>query len=99
MEIFPLILIAVIVISGEVILNVNVCTWNKFDSEFSIHINKQLVQESTFDESPAFTIWLEYPNIFLSIFLDAVVNFQTELKPILRVKRNLIFFEIKRVFA
>ena len=36
-------------------------TWNKTDIEFRIHINDQLIQESTFGEPPTFAIWLENP--------------------------------------
>ena len=36
-------------------------TWNKTDIEFRIHINDQLIQESTFGEPPTFAIWLEDP--------------------------------------
>lgn len=36
-------------------------TWGKTDLEIRIHINKKLVQESGFGESPTFAIWLENP--------------------------------------
>lgn len=36
-------------------------TWGKTDLEIRIHINKKLVQESGFGESPSFAIWLENP--------------------------------------
>jgi hypothetical protein len=39
-------------------------TWGKNDLEIKIHINKQLVQESAFGESPTFAIWLEDPNTY-----------------------------------
>ncbi|NOY95376.1 MAG: hypothetical protein GXO81_03155 [Chlorobi bacterium] len=37
-------------------------TWDKTDIEFRVHINEQLIQESTFGESPTFAIWIENPN-------------------------------------
>jgi hypothetical protein len=36
-------------------------TLNKTELEFLIHINKALVQQSVFGESPTFAIWLEDP--------------------------------------
>jgi len=36
-------------------------TWGKTDIEFRIHINDQLIQESTYGEPPTFAIWLEDP--------------------------------------
>jgi hypothetical protein len=36
-------------------------TWGKTDLEIRIDINKKLVQESSFGESPSFAIWLENP--------------------------------------
>ncbi|HAM11096.1 MAG TPA: hypothetical protein DCP74_12690 [Bacteroidales bacterium] len=48
-------------IAGCLVLFALAKTWNKTEIEFRIHINKQLVRESTFGESPTFAIWLEEP--------------------------------------
>lgn len=54
--------IAVIVVAaGGLIFYAFARTWNKTDLEFRIHINGQLIQESTFGESPTFAIWIENP--------------------------------------
>lgn len=36
-------------------------TWGKTEIEFKIHINKELVLQTVFGESPTFAIWLENP--------------------------------------
>ena len=36
-------------------------TWGKSDIEFRVHINQDLVQQSTFGESPTFAFWIEDP--------------------------------------
>jgi hypothetical protein len=36
-------------------------TWGKTEIQFKIHINEELVQQSTFGEPPTFAIWLEDP--------------------------------------
>jgi hypothetical protein len=38
-----------------------ISTWGKTDLDIRVHINKKLVQESGFGESPTFAIWLESP--------------------------------------
>jgi hypothetical protein len=50
-----------VVLAGGLIFYAFARTWNKSDIEFQIHINEQLVKESTFGESPTFAIWLEDP--------------------------------------
>jgi len=51
----------VVLIAGYLIFYAFAGTWNKTDIEFRIHINEQLLRESTFGESPTFAIWLEEP--------------------------------------
>lgn len=36
-------------------------TWGKTEIQFKIHINEELVKQSTFGESPTFAIWIEDP--------------------------------------
>lgn len=61
-----------IFIIGGLVLFAYSRTWGKTEIEFNIHINEQLVQESTFGESPTFAIWLEDPesgliqNVFIT---------------------------------
>jgi hypothetical protein len=54
-------ILAAVLIAGCLVLFAFARTWNKTDIEFRLHINEQLVQESTFGESPTFAIWLEDP--------------------------------------
>lgn len=55
------VIFSVIFITGCLVLFAFARNWNKTDIEFRIHINKKVVQESTFGESPTFAIWLEDP--------------------------------------
>lgn len=50
-----------LIIAGAMVLYAYRGTYGMTDIEFLIHINEQLVQESTFGESPTFAIWLEDP--------------------------------------
>jgi hypothetical protein len=50
--------ILVIIFSG-LVAYAFMSTWGKTDLDIKIHINKKLVQESGFGESPTFAIWLE----------------------------------------
>ena len=52
-------LLATGLIAGSLIFYAFARTWNKTDIEFRIHINEQLVKESTFGEPPTFAIWIE----------------------------------------
>lgn len=56
-----ILLALVALIAGGLIIFAFSRTWNKSEIEFQIHINEQLVKESTFGESPTFAIWLENP--------------------------------------
>ena len=56
------IFLALILISIVIFFYAYIDTWGRTDLEFRIHINKHLVQESAFGESPTFAIWLENPN-------------------------------------
>lgn len=56
-----LILSLLVVVAGVLFLFAYRGTWGKTDIEFRIHINEQLIRESTFGESPTFAIWLEDP--------------------------------------
>ncbi len=51
-----------VLIAGLLVLIAFARTWDKTDIEFRVHINEQLIQESTFGESPTFAIWIENPN-------------------------------------
>ncbi len=53
--------IIILLFTGAVMLYAYRGTWGKTDIEFRIHINEQLVQESTYGEPPTFAIWLEDP--------------------------------------
>ncbi|MCA1759584.1 MAG: hypothetical protein LC658_07425 [Bacteroidales bacterium] len=48
-----------IVIIGGLVLFAFARTWGKTEIQFKIHINEELVQQSTFGESPTFAIWIE----------------------------------------
>lgn len=56
-----LIIVLLLVIGGTLLLFAYRGTWGKTDIEFRIHINEQLIRESTYGESPTFAIWLEDP--------------------------------------
>ena len=58
--------LAGILIIGGLVFYAFARTWNKTDIEFNIHINEQLIRESTFGESPTFAIWLEDPETKLT---------------------------------
>ncbi|NOY37301.1 MAG: hypothetical protein GXO83_06965 [Chlorobi bacterium] len=60
-KIIVIILISGLLVAGYLVIIAFARTWHKTDIEFRIHINDQLVQESTFGESPTFAIWLENP--------------------------------------
>lgn len=50
-----------LVVVGGLVLFAFARTWGKTDIEFKIHINKQLVMQSVYGESPTFAIWIEDP--------------------------------------
>jgi hypothetical protein len=52
-------LVTGIVLIGGLILFAFARTWGKTEIQFKIHINEELVQQSTFGESPTFAIWIE----------------------------------------
>lgn len=56
-----IIFIGLVLISTLVLVYAYMGTWGSTELEFRIHINKQLVQQSAFGESPTFAIWLENP--------------------------------------
>ena len=47
------------VVVGGLVLFAFSRTWGKAEIEFKIHINKELVLQSVYGESPTFAIWLE----------------------------------------
>ncbi len=49
------------VLIGGLVLFAFARTWGKTEIQFKIHINEELVQQSTFGESPTFAIWIEDP--------------------------------------
>ncbi|VAW22900.1 hypothetical protein MNBD_BACTEROID01-2141 [hydrothermal vent metagenome] len=51
-----------VLIAGILVLIAFARAWGKTDIEFRVHINEQLIQESTFGEPPTFAIWIENPN-------------------------------------
>ena len=56
-----MVFILLALVAGAVVLFAYRGTWGRTDIEFRIHINEQLIRESTFGESPTFAIWLEDP--------------------------------------
>lgn len=59
-------ILALFFIAGCAILFAFSRTWNKTDIEFRIHINEQLILESTYGEPPTFAIWIEDPKTGLT---------------------------------
>lgn len=56
-----IVLLAILLVVGAVIAWAFLSTMNKTELEVNIHINEQLVYQSTYGESPTFAIWLEDP--------------------------------------
>jgi len=52
-------LVTGVVLIGGLVLFAFARTWGKTEIQFKIHINEELVQQSTFGESPTFAIWIE----------------------------------------
>jgi hypothetical protein len=57
-----IIFVTLLTIASALVLYAYRGTRGKTDIEFRIHINEQLIQESTYGESPTFAIWLEDPD-------------------------------------